>query len=154
MYDRHFLAKLAREFAMNIRNRKEILEIYKINEEEMKKIETISYFITARDQMIIEWNSALSTPQRLRLESLALLEEGLPDIAVRMTNPNEPLVGAVQTAKFLADLGGMSGESRQSISAPTDRFVITINLGNETIKYDQPVVDIAPNPEITALPKP
>src|SRR5262245_14559834 len=124
MYDRHFLAKLAREFAMNIKTREDILTVYKLSEEEMQKTKAISYFITARDQMTIEWNSALSTPQRLRLSSLALLEESLLDVAVRMSNPNEPLTGAIQTAKFLADLGGMGGGNQQGIASPVDRFVI------------------------------
>jgi hypothetical protein len=147
--DRHFIARLARECAMNIKNREEIREIFQLTEEDFQRIEQLDYYKRAYDHMVIEWNGALSTPERLRLNSAALLEEVLLTVGARATNPTEPLGGVVESAKFLARTAGL-GEDKQ-LSAPTDRFVIQINMGNgETVTYDKPIIEAtAATPEIT-----
>jgi hypothetical protein len=131
------LTRLARERAMNIKNLDELLNIFELTKEQYEQIEQDPTFKRVLEQYNIEWNSALTSPERVRLRSLATYEDGMQFIADRMTNPNEPLASCIEAAKMFAKTGGI-GEKKDEI--PTaERFVIQINMGeNKMLSVDLP----------------
>lgn len=130
------LAKLAREVAMDIKDLAVVLEHYKLTREQYDQLaQHNEFFKQALHVSIIEWNSALTTPERIKLESAAILEDALPRLGARMANAAEGLPGVVEAAKLFAKIAGL-GEKEQGTSAPGERFTINIDLGGDhrTIK--------------------
>jgi hypothetical protein len=145
------LAQLAREIAMNIRDREAILADFDLTERDYARIEQLDFYKRALDQMTIEWNSALSTNERVKLYSAAAIEKALPVLSRRMLNEKEPLSSAVECGKFLARNAGI-GDAKQPMPNNSERFVITINLGADVEKYDKSIkIDANDTPEAVAL---
>jgi hypothetical protein len=131
------MAKLAREMAVNIRNYQDIFRDFNINEEDFYEITKIPFFQRAKEQYTLEWNSAISTNERVKLISASLLEPGLPVLAARMVDRNEPLAAAIETGKFLARNAGIGDAKAEQ--KPNDRFVITINLGADSETFNKSI---------------
>jgi hypothetical protein len=130
------LVKLAREVAMDIKDLAVVLEHYKLTQEQYDHLkENHEFFKQALHVSVIEWNSALTTAERIKLESAAILEDALPRLGARMANAAEGLPGVVEAAKLFAKIAGL-GEKEQTNSAPGEKFTIRIDLGgdNRTIK--------------------
>jgi hypothetical protein len=128
--DEFALSKLARELAMNIRNYKLVFADFNITEEDYYEIEKIDFFRRAKEQYTLEWNSALSAADRVKLVSAAYVEATLPTIGRRMLNENEPLSNVIDAGKFLARNAGI-GEPKNGF-AQSDRFIIQLNIGNDS----------------------
>ena len=125
------LAKLAREIAMDIKEVPIILGNYRLTQEQYDWLkENNEFFKQALHVSTIEWNSALTTPERIKLESAAILEEALPRLGARMVNQAEGLPGVVEAAKLFAKIAGV-GEREQGDRAPGEKFTISINLGGD-----------------------
>jgi hypothetical protein len=122
------LAKLAREMAMNIRNYKKVFADFNISEEDYYEICKIEFFKRAKEQYTVEWNSALSTADRVRILSAAGAEATLPTICKRMLDPNEPLSSVIDGGKYLTKNAGI-GEVKAGPGNNGERFIIQINLG-------------------------
>lgn len=123
------LARLARELAMDIRATLEILKDYQLNKVQYDFLrEHNEFFKAALTASTIEWNSAMSTQDRIRAQAAAALEDKLPDLAIRMGNKSEGLPGVVEAAKLFAKIAGV-GERDMGAVASGERFTITINLG-------------------------
>lgn len=129
------LAKLAREMVMNIRNHKAVFADYGIDETAYYEIEKLSYYKKIRDHFALEWNSALSTEDRLRIGSLAYLEHLMPVLTRRALREDTPLAASTEVGKFLQKAAGV-GEPKND-KALNDRFVITINLGADVEHYNK-----------------
>ena len=147
--DEFAMAKLAREMAMNIRNPNAIFADYGISEEDYYELTKNGFFIRAKEQFSIEWNSALSAADRVKLISASYAEEVLPVITRRAMNKEEPLVNVLGTLKQLCQNAGI-GDPKTQTSA-SERFVITINLGADQVEhYDKSIAidvnDISPEP--------
>lgn len=137
------LAKLAREIAMNIKPLDAVLSLYKITPEQYEKIKVHEFFARALDQFIIEWNSAKSVHDRIRIESAIILEDAMPGLAGRMAKESESLASVVETGKLLANLSGIGKEKERG--NPGDKFSITINLGEDTkLKFEKDITPAAP----------
>jgi hypothetical protein len=132
------LAKLAREIAMNIRPWHQIFADFGIDETDYYEINKIDFFIRAREQFTLEWNATTSTGDRVKIGSLAYLEQLLPAITRRALDMREPLVAATDVAKLLAKNAGV-GEAKAGDKPASERFVITINLGADV--DGKPVVE-------------
>ena len=123
------LARLARELAMDIRPQLDILKDYGLNRVQYDFLrEHNEFFKAALYASVIEWNSAMSTPERIKAQAAAALEDKLPDLAIRMGNKSEGLPGVVEAAKLFAKIAGV-GERDMGNVATGERFTITINLG-------------------------
>ena len=86
------MAKLAREMAMNIRHYQAMFADFGITEEDYYEIEQeLEFFKRAKEQFALEWNSALSAADRVKMTSATAAEEVLATITKRMLNPQEPL---------------------------------------------------------------
>jgi hypothetical protein len=125
------LAELAREVAMNIREVDDIIAVYKLTREQYDWLAAHHEFYKhALHVSTVEWTSALTTPERVRLESAAILEDALPRLGARMVNQAEGLPGVVEAAKLFAKLAGF-GEKEAGERAPGEKFQININLGGD-----------------------
>ncbi len=125
------LAKLAREIAMDIKDVDVVLGFYHITLEQYAHLkEHNEFFKQALKVSTLEWNSALTTAERVKLESAAILEDALPRLGARMVSQSEGLPGVVEAAKLFAKLAGL-GEKEVGNAAPSERFSININLGGD-----------------------
>jgi hypothetical protein len=138
------LAKLARELVMNIRNYAKVFEDYGITEEDYQLIEKNEFYRKVREQFAVEWNSALSTEERIRLVNLAYFEQLSPVLTRRAMQPDTNLGASTDVGKLLMKAAGI-GEVKNEKSV-AERFVITINLGADVEHYDKSI-EINPNDE-------
>lgn len=136
------LAALAREIAMDIRELPEILKYYHLTDADYADICTIPFFSRALEVATIEWNSALSTHERIRLEAAATLENALPGLSARMNNREEAFPAAIEAGKLFAKIAGLDANVRAD-AAPGEKFTININLGADTkLHYEKDVTPI------------
>lgn len=149
--DEFAMAKLAREMAMCIRNYKDIFEDFGISEEDYYEIAKNNFYKRAKEQFALEWNSALSAADRVRLISASYAEEVLPVVTRRAMSRDEPLVGVLGTFKQLCQNAGI-GDPKVTPSNASERFVITINMGADVEHYDKSISidanDISPPAEV------
>lgn len=125
------LAALARELAMAIRDEADILNEYQITAVDYDVIKTNPQFIKIFEGFVTEWNSAINTPERVRIEAAAALEQAMPKLFARMGNKNEALNHVVEVAKFFARAAGI-GEVKNAATQQGEKFMISINLGADT----------------------
>lgn len=143
------LANLAREIAMDIHEPIDVLKRFGLTEEQYERIQQMNLFQQMLKQAKIDWESAASTPDRLKLQAAAGLEKALPSITARMMNSGELLSAQVEAGKLLAKMAGV-GERESTSDA--GKFAITINLGgDQKITLEK---DITPREEAPALPSP
>jgi hypothetical protein len=77
------LSKLAREVAADIKDLGKILSVFKLTLQQYEFLKEYNeYFKQALAHATIEWNSALSTPERIKLQAAAIMEEHLPELEV------------------------------------------------------------------------
>ncbi len=136
--DEFAMAKLAREMAMAIRNYKIIFDDFGITEEEYYEIAKNDFYKRAKEQFALEWNSALSAAERVKLISASYAEEILPVVTRRAMNRDEPLPGVLGTFKQLCQNAGI-GDPKNPVSNAAERFVITINMGADVEHYDKSI---------------
>lgn len=125
------LAKLARDFAMDIKERHVILKEHGLSETQYDFIEANNdFYKAALHAACIEWHAPLSTQERIKVEAAAILEDSLIGLGVRMQNKSEGLPGVIEAAKLFAKVAGV-GERDVGGAAPGERFVINIDLGGD-----------------------
>lgn len=121
------LLKLAREISMDMRSVEEILELHEVSQEEWVVISIMPRFQSYLRQCIEEWNSAVNTAERVKLKSLAFVEEALPEFYARAHDPQESLNAKVEVLKTVARFAGVGGSVDSAVSG--ERLSVTINLG-------------------------
>lgn len=125
------LAKLAREIAMDIKERHAILKDFGLTQTQYDFLsENNDFFKQALHAACIEWHAPLSTQERIKTEAAAILEDSLPGLGARMQNKSEGLPGVVEAAKLFAKVAGV-GERDAGAGAVGERFVINIDLGGD-----------------------
>lgn len=148
------MAKLARELVLLQKPREAILADYRIDEATFKQIAENDFYKRAFEAYCIEWNSAVNTPDRLQIQSLTILEDGLPHLGAKMQDDKEPLSSKVQVATLLSKMGGISEGRREN--AAGEKFTITINLGGDVQTYEKVLGEAKPivDAEFAVLEKP
>jgi hypothetical protein len=151
--DEVMLAKLAREMVMNIRNYRAVFDDYGIEEDDYYEIEKNEFYKKAKETFALEWNASTSTEDRLKIGSLAYLEQLVPVITRRAMRDDTALAASTEVGKLLSKMAGV-GEAKTEKNL-AERFMITINLGGDDVKtYDKSIElnpnDVPPKP----LPKP
>jgi hypothetical protein len=121
------LLKLAREIAMDMRTLGDILETHGVTTEEFAEISALGAFQEYLRQATEEWQSATNTAERVRLKSMAFVEEALPEFFARAHDPEESLNAKVEVLKTVARFAGVGGSVDSSIAG--ERLTVTINLG-------------------------
>lgn len=132
------IAQLAREMVMAIRNYKVIFADFGITEEDFYEISKTEYYQRVKDHYTLEWNSALSAADRVKLISASYAEQGLPTMGRRMLDPTEPLTSVLDTFKQFCKNAGI-GMEKSGEKPASERFVITINLGADTEHYNKSI---------------
>lgn len=127
-FDELVLLKLAREIAMDIRPVDEILGSHKIADENWQEIQKNPYFQGILSSEIEAWQSASNTAERVKLKSLAFVEEALPEFYARAHDPKEPLPAKTDILKTIAKFAGVGG-SNFDAAVGGERLSVTINLG-------------------------
>lgn len=128
--DQQTLTKLAREVAMALRPLSDILADTGITEDYYNDhVVTIPWYKQVLDTFTIEWNRPMKTEERLRLESLATLETGMPHLGARMLDGKETFPAAIEAAKLFAKIGKVDGSDKSPNSG--ERFSLIINLGGD-----------------------
>lgn len=147
--DVHRLTELARALAVNLQPEEEILTRFGITAEDLVRLRKNEFFKNALENFTQEWNSPLTTTQRMKIKSAMILEDSLPTLAQRMVDNQEPLRDSIEAAKLFAKMGDI-GEQKNGV-ASGERVSITINIGTEKLTFEKtPVIEI---PEIQSLPE-
>lgn len=140
----HLLAALAREVAMDIKELPDILKHYKLSQEDYEKIAKIPFYAKALESAVIEWNSALSTPTRIRLEAAAIIEDAMPKLAARMKHQDEAFPAAIEAGKLFTKLAGLDAADKTG-NTTGEKFTININLGEDAkLRYEKDVTPAIP----------
>lgn len=124
------LAKLAREVAMDVKDLPVILGHYNLTVADFERLKENEFFKRALEAVTIEWNSALSTHDRIKIEAAAILEDNMPALSARMVKNEEPLNAAVEAGKLFAKIAGIGDGAKEA--HPGEKFTININLGADT----------------------
>jgi len=122
------LIRLAREIAMEIRSIEEILDLLKIDDERYDDICAMPRFQAYLKSALEEWNSATNTGERVKVKSLAFIEEALPEFFARVHDRTETLSAKTEALKAVARFAGLGGPVTPQGNA-ADRMTVTINLG-------------------------
>lgn len=122
------LVRLAREIAMDMRPLDEVLETFEITSENWQKLSENTHFQAILRSEIEAWNSAVNTPERVKIKALAFVEEALPEFYARAHDPKEPLNAKVEVLKTVAKFAGVGGSQFDAAMAG-EKFSVTINLG-------------------------
>lgn len=140
------LAKLAREIAMDIREKTVILQEFKLSVPQYEFLEGYNpFYREALASACREWQAPLTTQERITVEAAAILEDSLLTIGARMRNAGEGLPGVVEAAKLFAKIAKVDvADSRNA--APGERFAINIDLGGDK----KITIEAAPAPQADA----
>lgn len=138
------LAALARDLILNLRELPQTLAAHKITAAQYERIKENEFFKRALEHLTLEWHSAKSTGDRLKIQSAASLEYVMPTITARMVKHDEDLGKIVEAGKLFAKISGVDTSDKQGPSNPGEKFTITINLGEDTkLKFEK---DVTPTP--------
>lgn len=128
--------RLAREIAMDMRPLEDVLAAQGISPASWESISKTAKFQDYLLQFANEWNSAINTAERVKLKSLAFIEESLPEFYARAHCPKETLNAKVEVLKTVSRLAGLGGPVEGSISG--ERLSVTINLGaDQQVKIEK-----------------
>jgi hypothetical protein len=133
------LLKLAREIAMDIIPFEQILATHRLTPEQWQIISDNKSFQAFLRSEVEAWQSATNTSERVRLKSLAFVEESLPEFFARAHDPKEALNAKNEILKTVSGFAGIKGNNYDS-SVVGERFSVTINLGaDQTLKIEKDV---------------
>lgn len=121
------MLKLAREISMDIRSVEDILISHEISSAQWDIIATHPSFVRYLRSCIEEWGSAVNTSERVRLKSLAFVEESLPEFYARAHDPKEGLAAKTEVLKAVARFAGVGIAAVSGVSG--ERMSVVINLG-------------------------
>lgn len=133
------LLKLAREIAMDIRPTEDILETHGLSASDWEKTRENPYFQGILRSEIEAWQGAGNTAERVKLKSLAFVEEALPEFYARAHDPKEPLNSKVEVLKTISKFAGIGG-SNFDAALGGEKLSVTINLGaDHSLKIEKDI---------------
>ena len=134
------IVQLAREVAMDIQDLETILKSHSLSNEEWETIRVTPYFTKILASEAEIWQSALNTSERVKIKSLAFVEQVLPELYTRMHDPKEALNAKVELIKTVAKLAGLGGPAGMEGSVG-ERLTINISLGaDHQLKIEKDVM--------------
>jgi hypothetical protein len=130
------LMRLVREVAMDIRTLDDILKSHNVSREAWEELSSNPQFQTRLFSACEEWNSAGNTADRVKIKSLAFIEEALPEFYSRAHSDTETLSSKVEILKTVAKFAGIGGTVDGAITG--ERLSVVINLGaDQTLRIDK-----------------
>lgn len=122
------IVKLAREIAMDLRELDQILKQHGVTPAKFEELKRHPYFVRVLSAEVEAWESATNTSERVKLKAAAMMEEWLPSLYGRITNPDEDLMKVVKGGELVVKVAGLNADTGGN-SNPSDKVVITINMG-------------------------
>lgn len=133
------MIRLAREIAMDMRPLDDILDTLKITQERYNEICSNPRFQKYLQTALEEWNSALNTSERVKIKSMAFVEEALPEFYARAHDPKESLAAKTEVLKAVARFAGIGGTAQVG-GIGGEKMVVTINLGaDHQLRFERDV---------------
>lgn len=133
------MLKLAREIAMDILPLEQVLTAHQIDSNEWETISKTPRFQDLLRSEVEAWQSAANTADRVKLKSLAFVEEALPEFYARAHDPRENLTAKVEVLKTVARFAGV-GASNFDAGVTGEKFSVTINLGaDQQLKIEKEI---------------
>lgn len=130
--------KLAREIAMDIHSVEDILAAHGIEQDRWEIIQQSPSFQTLLRSEVESWQSATNTAERVKIKSLAFVEEALPEFFARAHDKREPLNSKVEVLKTISKLAGIGGSVDGTVAG--EKLMVTINLGaDHSLKIEKDV---------------
>jgi hypothetical protein len=126
-FDELTIVKLAREIAMDLRPIEDILESLGIGSSDWESIQGLPLFQDRLRVATEEWQAGMNTSERVRMKSLAFVEEALPEFFARAHDPKEGLAAKTEVLKTISKFAGIGGSVDGMGNG--ERMVVTINLG-------------------------
>lgn len=129
-------AALAREIAMDIFPVNEVISLHRLTEREWDKVQKNPQFQRMLADMIVEWNSASNTRERIKVKAATGLESILETYIADIKDDRIPLGQRVEAGRFLARMGEL--DAAQSIigGGGGSGFSITLNIGQRQTKIE------------------
>jgi hypothetical protein len=138
-FNRFDWAALAREVAVGIHDLSAVLKRFNLTvaqyEEHFLNNPTFKQVVEREHQL---WESALNTPERVKIEAAAMFEQLLPTLNTRLNSNAEPLNHVVEGGKLIAKAAGI-GEGRGG-GDPAEKYVINIRIGEKSME----IKDVTP----------
>lgn len=131
------LVRLAREIAVEQVDVPTLLQRFGISGEEWQRISANPRFSALLQQEMEAWNGVLNTHERVKLKAATLMEEWLMEGYARMVDPAESLNAKTELAKLMARLAGMGLTGASIGDGGSERFSVTINIGERQVKLEQ-----------------
>lgn len=122
------IVRIARAIARDLIPLEEVLKQHGMDAGQWETVQNNPHFQRVLTSAMEEWNSAGNTAERVRLKSLYLVEEALPEMYARAHDPREPLNHKVEVIKTIARFAGLGGTAMDAASIG-EKFSVTINLG-------------------------
>lgn len=130
--------KLAREIAMDIRPLEDILAAHGVEQSTWDSISSAPSFQSLLRSEVEAWQSATNTAERVKIKSLAFVEEALPEFYARAHDPKEALNAKVEVLKTISKFAGV-GNSVDGTNIG-EKLTVTINLGSDhSLKIEKDV---------------
>lgn len=124
---------------MDIRPLDDILATHGVGPDQWDQIHVSPAFQGLLRSEIEAWQAATNTAERVKLKSLAFVEEALPEFFARAHDPKEALNAKVEVLKTIAKFAGVGNSSIDGASLG-EKLMVTINLGaDHSLKIEKNV---------------
>ena len=123
------MLKLARELAIDMQTVEKIQEHLGLSNAQLERFKSHPEFLRYLHDAMSEWNSAASTPDRVKLKSMHFIEEALPEFFARAHDPREPLSAKTKLLETIGRFAGMGGTAEGVVSG--EKLSVIINLGGD-----------------------
>ena len=139
--------RIARLMVMNTGPAELVLRRVEITQEQFDKwVRPHSIYQNAYNTFLIEWESPLSTKQRIAIQAAAVVEDSIPEIALRIADGTVPLGQVIEALKALAKFAGV-GEEKQEIGESGTRFTINITTSTPEKTIEGSAIRLKPEGE-------
>lgn len=123
---------------MDIRPLDDILATHGIESSEWDEISKKPAFQGLLQSEIEAWQSATNTSERVKIKTLSMVEEALPEFYARMHDQKEPLSAKVEVLKTISKFAGIGGTVEGANLG--EKLTVTINLGSDhSLKIEKDV---------------
>lgn len=131
--EERFLFSLASELAKDIFPPETVLAQKGIGIERWQRIKDNPVFRKMFAQQVAEWNAVSSTPERMKLKMLTMIEDAMPELHKHLHDPKEALGNKVKLLEAImkgAEFGQAKGRDTSGVN-DGEKIVINIDLGGD-----------------------
>jgi hypothetical protein len=121
---------LATELARDIRDPLDIIAGFGLTERDYDALSKTRRFQAMLAGASKDWAAAENTPERIKLQSMVLIEEALPKLFQELTNKENTLTSRADLFGRIAKIGGL-GNAPPAKDHSGEQFSIVINLGSD-----------------------